>query len=184
MQELIVTWDKQSLAFVRGRAMERAVFRAAKKAGRDAIRAVRAQAKRKTRERVRIRAGYLANSALPIKYPKGQRIEALEWRMLVSGRPVPLGEYPRRQGRKGVAVEVQRGRRVLIRSAFLASSRTGRKGVFLRPTAERYPMGHRLGLSVADSMRDGEVPTSALERGRMVFEGAFERLFRMELERR
>jgi hypothetical protein len=179
---IIFIWDKDALAFFHGKP-QRAVLQAAKRAGRDAIRALRAEAKRAVRERVRIRAGYLANTALPLKYATQRRLEDLEWRMDVSGAAVPLGEYPRRQTRKGVSVEVKRGSRVRLESAFLAARKAGRQGVFLRPTAQRYPMGHRLGLSVADSMRDGIVPTRALERGRLVFESAFTRLLKVELER-
>jgi hypothetical protein len=175
-------WEKQALVWIHGYP-QRLVAKVAKMAGRDALRALRAEAKRATRERVRIRAGYLANSALPLRYAKAKTIDRMSWVMDVSGAPVPLGEYPRRQTRKGVSVEVKKGSRVLLESAFLAARKTGRKGVFLRPTAERYPMGHRLGLSVADSMRDGVVPTRALERGRLVFESAFTRLLTLELAR-
>jgi hypothetical protein len=182
MPTLTVSWDAKSLGFIRKSRLERAVLSTTKKAGGDAIRAVRAEAKRRVRERVRIRAGYLANRALPLVYPKGaERLEGLVWRVDVSGAAVPLGEYPRRQTRRGVSVEVQVGKRSLIQSAFLAASRGGRKGVFLRPGKARYPMGHRLGLNVADSMADGRVPELALQRGRVVFETAFARLIGMEL---
>lgn len=177
-----VRWEAQALVWIHGYP-QRVVAKVAKMAGRDALRALRAEAKRATRERVRIRAGYLTNSALPLRYAKARTIDGMSWVMDVSGAAVPLGEYPRRQTRKGVSVEVKRGSRVLLESAFLAARKTGRPGVFLRPGRERYPMGHRLGLSVADSMRDGVVPTRALERGRLVFESAFTRLLKVELEK-
>jgi hypothetical protein len=103
--------------------------------------------------------------------------------MDVSGREVPLGEYPRRQLKRGVSVEIRRGHRTLIKSAFMARSRTGRQGVFLRPSKKRYPMGHRLGLSVADSMADGQVPQAALLRGTTAMGSAFARLLPLELAR-
>lgn len=154
-----------------------------KKAGGDAIRAVRAQAKRGVRERVRLRAGYLADKAFPLTFPSGTDLNSLAWRMDVSGREVPLGEYPRRQTRKGVSVEVQRGSRAVIESAFLAKGRASREGVFLRPTTKRYPMGHRLGPSVADSMVDGRVADAALLRGVGVLWSAFYRLLPLELDK-
>ena len=165
-----------------GDGVERALFQALKKAGGDAILAVRAEAKRGTRERVRIRAGYLANSALPLRYPRVRSsLSGLIWVMDVSGQEVPLGEYPARQTRVGVSVEVQRGKRMVIKSAFMAKSRRARKSVFLRPTKARYPMGHRLGMSVADSMSDGKVPAAALDRGATVMGSAFMRLLPLEL---
>src|SRR5512145_352891 len=114
MPELAVSWDAKSLKMLRTAAVEKAVFLALKKAGGDALRALRAEAKRKTRERVAIRAGYLAASALPLRYATGRTVDTLVWTMKVSGRAVPLGEYPRRATKKGVSVEVQRGKRALI----------------------------------------------------------------------
>lgn len=164
-----------------GKGAERALYQALKKAGGDAIRAVRAEAKRGTRERVRIRAAYLADRSLPLTFPKGRGLSDLVWVMRVSGSEVPLGEYPARQTRKGVSVEVQRGKRTVIRSAFMARGRSARKSVFLRPTKARYPMGHKLGMSVADSMSDGRVPRAALDRGATVLGLAFNRLLALEL---
>lgn len=184
MPELIVSWDAKSLQVLRTATVERAIFRALKKAGGDALRALRAEAKRKTRERIAIRAGYLAASAFPLRYATGKSLDALVWTMKVSGRAVPLGEYPRRQTKKGVSVEVQRGKRALIPKAFLARARTGRQSVFLRPSKLRYPMGHRLGLNLADSMADGHTPATALERGGSVFSSAFQRLLPLELAKR
>lgn len=183
MPEITFQWDKSAVGAWKGRKMEKAVVRALKKAGSDAIRATRAESKRGVRTRTRIRAGYLADRALPLQYARGDRLEGLVWAVHVSGQSVPLGEYPRRQTKRGVSVEVQRGRRALIESAFLARSRTGRLGVFLRPTTARYPMGHRLGLSVADSMADGRVPDMALRRGVAVLGSAFARLLPLELEK-
>lgn len=144
-------------------------LKAAQLSGWDAIRATRAEAKRGVRERVRMRARYLQNVALPL------HSYALTWVMRVRGSAVPLSEFPRRQVRKGVVVEVRPGKRALIKSAFLAKRRGG-IGVFMRPTKERYPMGHRLGPSVPDVMSDGEVPEAALTRGAEVFISAFRRI--------
>jgi hypothetical protein len=185
MQTIEFAWDTQASAFLEERRIQKAVFKAAKKAGRDALRALRAEAKRLTRARVRIRAGYLANKALPLTTVKATKMEDLEWRMDVSGAAVPLGEYPARRTKRGVSVEVERGRRAIIKGAFLAKTqRTKRKGVFKRPTAARYPMGHRLGLRVSDSMRDGRIPNAALKYSARVFTRAVNRLMDLELERR
>lgn len=181
MAEFTVTWHEKSLLGIRSRTVERAVFQAVKKAGGDALRRLRAEAKRQVRARVAIRAGYLAASALPLQFARGRRLDELQWVMRVSGREVPLGEYPRRATKKGVNVEVQRGRRVLLKGAFLATARTGRKSVFLRPSKFRYPMGHRLGLNVADAMADGQIPAVALGEAGKVLGAGFARLFPLEL---
>lgn len=181
MPEITFVWDSRELSAFGG--VERAVFNALKKAGGDAIRAVRAESKRQTRERVRIRAGYLADKSLPLAFPTGRKLEDLVWVMRVSGQEVPLGEYPHRKTRRGVSVEIQRGKRTVITSAFLAKGRSGRESVFLRPTKQRYPMGHKLGMSVADSMSDGRIPSAALLRATSVMSSAFVRLLPLELEK-
>lgn len=181
MAEIVFQWTSEGIENFTEKRVMAAVVRSMKRAGGDAIRAVRAASKRSVRERVRLRASYLADRALPLAFPPGRSLDDMAWRMDVSGREVPLGEYPARQTRKGVSVEVQRGRRTVIESAFLAKGRAKRPGVFLRPTERRYPMGHRLGPSVADSMADGRVPSAALERGAEVMESAFYRLLAMEL---
>ena len=185
MAELTFTWNRKQLGVFKGRRVETAAVMALRKAGGDAIRAARAESKRGVRTRTRIRAGYLSDKALPLAFPSGRssslRDGTLAWRMDVSGKEVPLGEYPRRQTRRGVSVEVQRGKRVLLTSAFLAKAKTGRLGVFLRPTTKRYPMGHRLGPSVADNMADGRVPDAALRRAIHVMDSAFTRLLPLEL---
>lgn len=183
MAEIVFQWTSEGIECFERRRVMLAVVRAMKKAGADGIRATRASSKRGVRERVALRAGYLADRALPLTYASGTALGALAWRMDVSGREVPLGEFPRRQVKRGVSVEVRRGRRVVIDSAFLAKGRSSREGVFLRPTARRYPMGHRLGPSVADSMADGRVPGLALERGAQVMGSAFYRLLRLELDK-
>lgn len=182
MAEIVFQWTSEGIERFNERRVMQAVVRAMRKAGGDAIRSVRASSKRGVRERVRLRASYLADRAMPLAFPVGRSLDDLAWRMDVSGREVPLGEYPARQTRKGVSVEVQRGRRAVIDSAFLAKGRARRPGVFLRPTEKRYPMGHRLGPSVADSMADGRVPRGALDRGAEVMESAFYRLLKLELD--
>jgi hypothetical protein len=184
MPELVVSWDAKTLEQLRAKTVDRAVFRALKKAGGDALRALRAEAKRRTRDRIRIRAGYLAGSAFPLRYARGSSVGELAWTMKVSGRAVPLGEYPRRQTKKGVSVEVQRGKRSLIRGAFLARAKSGRQSVFLRPSKLRYPMGHRLGLSVADAMADGMIPQWSFTHAERTFTSAFHRLLPLELGKR
>lgn len=181
MAEFSVSWDAKSLIGIKTRTVERAVFQALKKAGGDALRRLRAETKRQVRARVAIRAGYLAASALPLRFATGRRVDELVWVMRVSGKEVPLGEYPRRATKKGVSVEVQRGRRVLLKKAFLARAKSGRQSVFLRPSKFRYPMGHRLGLSAADTMADGKIPAAALGEAGKVLGAGFERLFPLEL---
>lgn len=180
--KLILTVDGKALKLVDG-FLDKALLSAVRKAGGDALRALRAESKRQTRNRTRIRAGYLANTSLPLKFAKGKDLGDLAWTMGVSGKAVPLGEYPRRQTKRGVQVEIVKGQRRLIEHAFLANTRSGRQSVFLRPTKARYPMGHRLGMSVADTFKDGKIPQAAIDRAQLVFSSAFTRLYALELKK-
>lgn len=150
----------------------------ARKAGSSALRAMRADAKRRVRDRAKIKAGYLAAKSLPLFYARGRKLGDLVWTMAVSGKEVPLGEFPSRQLKAGVLVEVLRGQRKLIKSAFIADRKDGSKGVFLRRTDKRYPMGHRLGPNVPNVMEgDDKLIPDVLARGGEVFRSTFERLF-------
>jgi Prophage minor tail protein Z (GPZ) len=176
-------WDSRELKVWRNAKVDFALARALTRAGADAIRAMRAQSKRMVRERKRIKAKYLADKALPLTFPRGKAISDLAWRMDVSGRPVPLGEYPSRQTKKGVSVEVTKGRRKLLESAFIRPKKGGGKGVFKRPGKERYPMGHRLGSRVSDVFGDNDFKPQVFAHGQKRFGGAFKFYFERELGR-
>lgn len=165
------------------KAFQAAVVRALKKAGSDALRLMRAESKRQIRKTRAIKAGFLTD-AFPLTYSKGNSISDLGWRMDVSGKAVPLGQYPVRQTKKGVSVEVVRGVRKLIRGAFLATatkSEDGRAGVFLRPGKARYPMGHRLGPTVSDNMRQRGLITAVYVAVQNRFAATFNRVLPGEL---
>lgn len=175
--------DTRALNPLRSGAVARAILIAMRKAGNTAIRKMRAVSKRRVRDEKRIKANYLADKALPIRTPRGARnIESLVWRMDVSGAPVPLGEYPARQNKKGVVVKVNRaGGPKTILGAFIQLRRDGRKGVFKRPDKDRYPMGHKLSTSVDQVFRDkGFIPgvqNETLDQ----FQRDFERLLPLEI---
>jgi hypothetical protein len=174
MPNLKLEWNKkEAKVWAERTGFEAALKRALTKSGNDALKAMRAEAKRQVRETKRIKAGYLAAKAFPLTFPRGkQRIDTLVWRMGVSGKAIPLSEFPRAQRKTGVRVEVNRGEPKIIESAFLAKTKDGRKGVFLRPTKARYPMGHKLGPSVADSVH--KLAPAILKRTQEQFRKRFE----------
>ncbi len=175
-----ILWDTQDVARWSGLGVEKATARALKRAGGDAIKAMRAEGKRAVRERKKIRAGYLAEKSMPLTLPKGNRIAGMEWTLRVSGKPVPLGEFPRRQMKAGVRVTVNVGKTKLIKSAFLAMTKSGRMGVFLRPTDARFPMGHKLGSNVAETFSDKPIIARVQMYGQDSFRSRF--MYWMPLE--
>jgi hypothetical protein len=58
------------------------------------------------------------------------RNHALDANRSTVSNDVPLVAYPHRQTRKGVSVEVNRGKRTLIKGAFVATMRTGTRASF------------------------------------------------------
>jgi hypothetical protein len=136
---LELTWDSRDLEFWRNRKTEAALLRAASKAGGDALRSLKTAGVKVVRERKRFKAARV-NKAMPLFYPRGERdLTSLVWRMDVSGKPVPLVDLPHSQTKRGVSVAVNAGGRKLLRSAFLATMKSGHEGIFRRVGSSQAP---------------------------------------------
>ena len=109
-----VTWDRSAMAGIETGPLKAALKRALRKAGATALRDMRSEASKRTRARKRIKPSYI-HKALTLRRPRGGDIAAMEWAVDVSGEPVPLVAYPHRQTKKGVSVEVNRGKRTLVK---------------------------------------------------------------------
>lgn len=181
MAEIQFKWDRDELApFLDGK-VEQAVVRALSKAGGDAIRAVRAEGKRRVRAKKRIKAEYLADRAMPLTYPRAKSINAMVWTMRVSGREVPLGKYPSRQTKRGVSVMVNKGQRRVIKGAFIAKMKSGHVGVFMREGRSSLPIKHALSSRASDVFRDKGTSHTVLLRGHTAFGRTFRRVLPLEL---
>lgn len=174
--------------------LDRATMSAASKAGGDAARAMRAEASRNIRE---IKAMKVAavNKAITIVFPTGK--EQLLWRVRASGAPMPLAEFPHRQTKRGVSVMVNKGSRLTVQGAFVATMKSGHEGIFRRMgVASRSPIQRYKGFAryagqkrqpikelytttVADVFRDAS--GSAIRRGQEVYRTAFTRLVPIEV---
>lgn len=174
------TWDSRELAVWRGRRVDQALLRAMTKAGGEAARAMRAESSRHIRKRKRFRVS-LVNRSLPLEFPKGRELGDLEWRMRVSGEAMPLTALPHRQQRAGVSVEVNKGQRKLVKSAFVATMASGHKGIFHRMGKGRLPIDEAFTSRISDVMQDQEAIPAAYARAQVVFSSAFTRLFDLEL---
>lgn len=132
---LTLEWSSKDLKIWEDRAVERAVLRALNMAGNDAIKELRVRSAEGVRDKKKIKLGQV-NKALHIENPENRReIAYLVWRLDVSGKPIRIGEYPARKGSEGVSVEINTGKRVTIQSAFIATLKSGHKGVFVRELA-------------------------------------------------
>lgn len=187
--ELRLDWDSSQTHAFKSRGLEKALFKALSKAGGDALRKMRTDGKQRVRGRKRIKAGAVAKS-MRLTYPRGsQDIESLVWQMDVSGKPQPVVTYPSRQTAKGVSVVINEGKRVLIKSAFIATMRSGHKGVFVRtgekvgPRGGKNPIKELFTSRVTDVFHDDGMIPSIFAQANVVFRSSFDRLLPLEVAR-
>jgi len=175
-------WDKGGIAALSAGPLKRAVVRALRKAGATALRDMRSECVKRIRQRKRIKASYISR-ALTLQRARGADIATMRWAVNVSGQPVPLVAYPHRQTKKGVSVEVNRGKRTLVKGAFVATLRSGHRGVYRRRGRARLPIDELRGSRPVDALlHEGEAQGVA-DRGGASFAATFVRVLPMELAR-
>lgn len=175
-----VKWDRSGIAALEIGPLKGALRRALRKAGATALRDMRSEASKRIRARKRIKSRYISR-ALTVRKAKGGDIASMEWAIDVSGDPVPLVAYPHRQTKKGVSVEVNKGKRTLVAGSFVASMRSGHKGVFRRRGTARLPIAELRGSRPVDAlMHEGEAEAIA-ERGSKSFAATFTRVLPLEI---
>jgi len=180
MAQLTLEWDSRALDAFRGRKVDAALQRALSKAGGDAIRAMKAASGRCVRQRKRMKVKAV-NAELPIVFPKTKAIEGLIWRMKVGARPVPVVDFPHRQNRAGVVVKINRSSNKLIKSAFVATMRSGHKGVFARTSKKSLPIKELFTTRVSDVFADAGLIPAIQTHGQKVFGQSFARLLPLEI---
>jgi hypothetical protein len=177
---ITATWDRSQIAELESGPLKAALKRALKKAGATALRDMRSEASKRIRARKRIRSRYIAR-ALTLRRAKGGDISAYEWAVDVSGEPVPLVAYPHRQTKKGVSVEVNRGKRTLVAGSFKASMRSGYQGVFRRRGKARLPIDELRGSRPVDALLHEGESEAVAERGGKSFGETFARVLPLEV---
>lgn len=175
-----VTWDSRDLAEWRDNRVERGLASALSKAGGDAARAMAAESNRGIRSRKRMKIAAL-KKALPLTFPRTKEIVRLAWRMDVSGALVPVSAFPLRQTRKGISVAINTGARSFIKSAFVATMKSGHRGVFLRSGKKRLPIKEAFTTRVVDVFEDAGFIPRVQGRTVKVFDSSFARVLPLEL---
>jgi hypothetical protein len=168
----IFAWQRNSEAYV---------IRAMKAAGTSALRAMKAEASRRIRDKKGIQAGKI-DSALTMVFPTNKPV----WALVAKAKPIPLMSFGARQTKTGVSVEVTKGKRSIIRHAFLATMQSGHKGVFMREGPRRIaskgkyrgklrqPILERFTAPVSSVVKQSA--PEVLKRGETVFRDTFNRL--------
>lgn len=186
-------WDKSGIAALESGPLKGALVRALRKAGATALRDMRSEAVKRIRARKRIRPKYISR-AMTLARPRGSDIADLSWALQFDGDPVPLVAYPHRAvaGRTGkggmgprsmggVAVEVNTGKRTLVRGAFLATMRNGHEGIFRRRGTARLPIDELRGSRPVDALLHRGEAQGVAERGGQSFGATFTRVLPMEI---
>lgn len=169
-------WDRSVLALPDKKAVKRAL----RKAGATALRDMRAEASKRIKARKRIKGRYITR-AMSLRRPKGGNLDRWVWAVELDGDPVPLVAYPHRQTRKGVSVEVNRGKRTLVAGSFVATMKSGHKGVFRRQGKERLPIEELRGSRPVDALLHKGEADAVAERGGRSLTVTFARLLPLEI---
>lgn len=156
-----------------------AIRRAMRKAGSTALRDMRSEASKRVRKRKRIRAQIVHRSL--VREARGRQLEDMEWALRVRNERVPLSAYPHRQVKKGVSVEVDRGVRKIVRSAFVATMESGHKGIWVRRGARSLPVRELLGSRPHDELLHDDGAEAVAARGARSLRDTFARLLPEEV---
>jgi hypothetical protein len=161
----------------------KAVFSSAKTAGTGAIRALRVDASRAIRAKKRFKVAYI-NARLKLGFPKAKDLDGLAWRMDADNHATPVSAFAHRQTKHGVTAKIDVGHDTTIKSAFIATTKTGHEDVFRRVGKKRLPIKRMLTSSVADALRDHGVIPGIQDRAVKVFKRDFERLLLLQLHKK
>ena len=194
MTEIEFVWDSHQRNVFADRKVEKALGSALRKAGGDALRAMRVTSSREIREKKRLKVKKV-NDSLPLIHPgAGVGLDGLVWTMRVSGKAIPLAAFPFRQfGRKkgrhgGVAVALNTtGPKTTILGAFVARMPTadpmkrGHLGIFRRRGRGRLPIDEAFGPTIAALFKNAGMISGVQYAAQTVFSRTFERLLPLEL---
>ena len=183
---LKLRWDGRGLDVFDGGKLEAALARAISKAGGDAARYLRTGSSRLVRQRKRIKAGRLQRG-LVLRFPsRGAGLADLAWRMDVSSEAFPAIDYPVRQTKRGVRIQVNVGSSKLIKGAFIARMKSGHRGVFTRERVggarvRRLPIKEAFSSRIVDVFQDAGFVPFVQAGAQARFESSLKRLLPLEL---
>lgn len=131
-----------ALTDARRQIKEKAVVRALNRT----VDNVRAEAVRRVRETYTLKAGTVRQQ-MSVEKAWGGRLAAS---VVANGRPIPLHEFSARWSPRmpGASFAVKRGARKTLAHTFIATMKSGHKGVFERQGAKRLPIEEKYSLGV------------------------------------
>lgn len=153
-----------------------------RKAGTSGQRAMRAEAKRRIRAAKNLRAK-IVNQSLTVRRETRGGADGMSWALLLDGRPISLIAYKARQIRRGVSVSVNKGKRTVLRGAFIQRMPNGHRAVFVRRGNTRLPIDEKLGSRPVDVLLKNGQSEAVAQRGADVARRAFVRLLPFEIDK-
>jgi len=172
--------DRSQIAALENSEFKAALKRALRKAGATAQRDMKSDASRRIRARKALKVRYISR-ALSLGRPSGGDVSNFSWALNVSGERVPLIAYPLRQTKKGVSVQINKGKRTLIKRSFVATMKSGHKGVFQRKGKERLPIKELHGSRPVDALLHKGEADGVAQRGSSSFGATFTRVLPLEI---
>lgn len=153
-----------------------------RRASATSVRDMRSEASKRVRVRKRLKARDVKKALVPRKNT-GRTLDSMSWGVDVRGTTTRLSDYPHRQIRRGVSATVNKGQRTLIKGAFVATLKSGHKGVFVRRGAKRFPIQELIASRPVDALLHSGEAERVAERGRSSFFATLDRLMKAELDK-
>lgn len=184
--------DLQQLpGFIGGLAGE--MDAAARIAGDEALKTARAWVITYVRNKKAVQPKRINQSMKSVKPRKGTHFSDMRWELAVRPIPMPMAAYPHQAegGLKvggGVRVEINKGKPVLVKHAFVATLKNGHSGIFVRePHAVSRPAPNKFGRTslpirelftstIADVLHDALAQQQIQEHSQQVYATTFARV--------
>ena len=192
MLKMRAEFSKEELAALKASRIKPGISRAMKRAAATSIRTMKSEASKRIRKRKRIKVKAV-NKAIKVDYNKGREIEDMNWGLRIRGDTFRLVDYPHRQIKKGVSASVNKGKRTVVKGAFIATMPKPRKkgggfgkahvGVFKRVGPARLKIRELLASRPVDALlHEGEADAISAK-GRGSFFDTMDRLLAAELDK-
>lgn len=177
------SFDKKQLSALKPSKLKRGMSKTLRKASATSLRDMKSEASKRIRKRKRLKVKAVKAATVPVKNT-GRALDDMKWGIRMRGAPVKLSAYPHRALRRGgVSVAVNKGKRTVLKKAFMATTRSGHKGVFRRLSKRRLPIREPLASRPADALLHKGEAEGVRERGRVSFLKTVERLLAAELSK-
>lgn len=133
---------------------------------------VRAEASRQIRERYNLKSAS-AKERILVRNATAETLKAV---IAASGRPIPIAEFSARQSSRGARFTIIKGKPQTLAHAFVATMRSGHRGVYQRRGSKRLPIAEKYTIGVPQMFTQRKILAALVT----VAEERFPRVFEQE----